>query len=211
MTSTPQKVEPAAERRAPKSAAAVARFLMLAVLVLAGDLALKWYAFAHVAGTPIDGEALREFGDHAIPPHEGVNIIPSVLELKLTVNHGAVFGIGQGGRWVFVAIAFIACAVIARIFWVSRARDWKLHAALAFVTGGAIGNLYDRFSYGMVRDMLFAFPDVNLPFGWNWPDGSTLVYPWIFNLADAALLVGIVAIVIGMLFGGQARSERTKT
>lgn len=187
--------------RAPKSPSAILRFLVCGFFVLAADLWLKAYAFANVSGLPIDGEALREFAEKAIPAHKAIPVLPGVLSLQLTVNHGAVFGLGQGGRWVFVAIAVIACAVIARVFWTSRAKDWKLHIALGLVVGGALGNLFDRFNYGVVRDMLLLFPDSHLPNGWTWPGGSTMVYPWIFNFADAALCVGIAAIVIGIVFG----------
>jgi len=203
MAKPAEHMNPAAASATPacRSRRVIMRFLLIALCTLAGDLALKWYAFAHVPPSPVDSEALRTFGDAAIPPHAAITVVPYVLSLKLTVNHGAVFGLGQGGRWVFIVIALVACAVIARVFCTSRARDWKLHTALALVTGGALGNLYDRFVYGMVRDMLFAFPQTNLPFGWSWPDGGTLIYPWIFNFADAALVVGIGAIVLGILFG----------
>ena len=203
-------VEQSTTLRAPKSPKAIVRFAIIVVLALAGDLLLKSYAFEHVAGTPIERERLQEFAEHAIPPHDPVTVVPGVLSLQLTVNHGAVFGIGQGGRWLFVVIAVIACAIIARVFWVSRAKDWPLHAALALITGGALGNLYDRFFFGMVRDMLLLLPETHLPFGWEWPGGSTLAYPWIFNLADAALCVGIGVIIVMMLFGRRQGAKASR-
>jgi signal peptidase II len=208
MKNEKRTTEPAPSVPAPKSTKAIVRFAIIVVLAVAGDLLLKWYAFENVAGIPIDREVLRESAGLAIPPHDPVTVVPGVLSLHLTVNHGAVFGIGQGGRWIFVVIAVVACAIIARVFWVSRAKDWLLHAALALITGGALGNLYDRFFFGMVRDMLLLLPETNLPFGWAWPGGSRLAYPWIFNLADAALCVGIGVIVVSMLFG---RHQDTST
>ena len=210
MTTNATTVPQPAAIRAPNSAWAIARFLIILAAVLAGDLLLKWYAFETVAGAPIDREALRAFADAAIPPHEPVELVPGVLSLQLTVNHGAVFGIGQGGRWLFVVIAIVACGIIARVLWVSRATDWVLHTALALVAGGALGNLYDRFFFGMVRDMLLLLPETRLPFGWEWPNGGTLVYPWIFNLADVALCVGIGTIVVSMVFG-KKRHQEAKT
>jgi len=194
--------------RAPKSAAAILRFAVCAVVALAGDLWLKAWAFANVAGVPIDGDMLREHAELVIPPHDATPVIPKLLSLQLTVNHGAVFGLGHGGRWVFVAIAVAACAVIAFVFFTSMAKQWKTHLALGLILGGAIGNLYDRFHYGVVRDMLLLLPETNLPFGWSWSGGNTLVYPWIFNLADAALCVGIAAIVIGIIFGKPQPAKR---
>src|SRR5690606_34234449 len=55
--------------------------------------------------------------------------------------------------------------------------------------------LYDRMTYNAVRDLLWIFPDVHLPFGLSWPEffgGSTQVFPWIFNIADVALNVGVM-------------------
>lgn len=192
--------------RAPQSRTAIVRFLIIILVAVAGDLALKSWSFANVAGKPIPAQALRELGEGAIPPHDPLVAVPGVLSLQLTANKGAVFGIGQGGRWVFVLIAVFACAIIARVFWVSRASDWLLHSALGLVTGGALGNLHDRFWYGLVRDMLLLFPETNLPNGWHWPNGSTLVYPWVFNVADAELCVGIGAIIVMMLFFSRHRS-----
>jgi len=210
MTDTKDTTESAIARRAPQSHQAIVRFALIVVIAFAGDLMLKWYAFANVTGTPISGEMLRELSDNAVPDHDSIVVIPTVLSLHLTVNHGAVFGIGAGGRWLFVVIAVVACAIIGRVFWVSRANDWVLHASLALITGGALGNLYDRFFFGVVRDMLLIFPETELPFGWEWPGGSSLVYPWIFNLADVALCVGIFVIIASMLFSKRADAPSTR-
>jgi signal peptidase II len=74
-----------------------------------------------------------------------------------------------------------------------------LHFGLALILAGALGNLYDRIMYGAVRDMLYLFPGVKLPFGITWPGGNPELYPWIFNIADAALCVGVVLIILTML------------
>ncbi|MCH8259484.1 MAG: signal peptidase II, partial [Planctomycetes bacterium] len=69
----------------------------------------------------------------------------------------------------------------------------------ALILAGAIGNLYDRVMFGMVRDMLWLFPGVKLPFGLTWPGGgSDELYPWVFNIADASLLVGLGILMLGM-------------
>src|SRR5690606_27114508 len=88
--------------------------------------------------------------------------------------------------------------IIGRIFWRSPARAFVLHVALALILAGALGNLYDRLMFSAVRDMFHLFPYAELLFGWTWPgpDESRMLYPWIFNLADAALVVGVVAVLL---------------
>lgn len=182
---------------AGRDRSAIVTFLAIALVVLAGDLVLKWWSFQHVAGRPVDLALSANTGlPGVIPPHQGIMLIPKVLQLKLTWNRGAVFGLGAGGRWFFIGVTFIAVAAITLLFWRSpRDRRW-LHAALALILAGALGNLWDRMIYGVVRDMLYLFPDVELPFGWSWPNGSRELYPWIFNIADAALVCGVGMILL---------------
>ncbi len=137
---------------------AVAGFLLLAVLVLAADLITKTLAFRHVADQPIALSAENGSAD-IIPPHEAVVLVPKLLSLKLTLNRGAAFGLGQGGRWVFVVVAVAAVAVIvSRIFWRSRRGDRLLHVALALLLGGAMGNLYDRLAVRRRAGHVLALP-----------------------------------------------------
>ena len=184
---------------AGRSRTAVVMFFAIAVLVLAGDLIVKQLAFARVAGTPVI--ITRENCNRLdlIPPHDAVSLIPNVLSLKLTVNRGAVFGLGAGGRFVFIGVTLVAVAVIMSVFWRSPRGRCVLHAGLALILAGALGNLYDRVVYGVVRDMLYIFPGVKLPFGLTWPGGNPELYPWIFNIADAALCVGVLLIILTML------------
>jgi len=204
MTRAPQHKQPTL---AGRSGTAIARFLIIALVVLAGDLLIKHSAFEHVAGTPVTLDDGQRLTNAAIAPHEAIPIVPNVLALKLTANEGAVFGIAQGGRLLFIAVSLVALAVISMIFLRSEARMWGLHAALALVLAGALGNLYDRMVFGAVRDMFWLLPGVKLPFGWRWPGGSDEVYPWIFNLADVALLTGIAILMI-VMYRGHRQEQR---
>ena len=117
-----------------------------------------------------------------------------------TLNSGAVFGFGKGKQWFFILISIVAVAVLGRVFWTTRAGAHWSHLALALILSGALGNLYDRIRFNAVRDMLWLFTGVKLPFGWRWPGnpGDDHIYPWIFNLADAALVVGVALLLIIM-------------
>lgn len=181
--------------RAARDPVSWAVFLTLAIAVLTLDLAVKHWAFSHVAGTPV---VLTPDRPEPIPPHQARPIIPHVLSLKLTLNRGAAFGLGRGARWLFVAVAFGAISIITVLFWRSPARSHLLHLALALLLAGAAGNLYDRIAIGSVRDMLWMFPGVKLPFGWRWPGGNAELYPWIFNVADAAMCVALAVLLVLM-------------
>lgn len=174
-------------------------FFVIAAVVLAGDLIVKHLSFAHVADQPILLTANNAHDPSVIPHHEAVPLIPHVLSLKLTLNHGAVFGLGAGGRVFFIAVTLIAIVTIITLFWRSDHQQRVLHVGLSLVLAGALGNLYDRIVYAAVRDMLYLFPGVKLPFGLSWPGGISELYPWIFNVADVALCVGVGLILLTML------------
>lgn len=104
---------------------------------------------------------------------ESIPIWDGVFHLTSHRNRGAAFGILQGQRWLFVLIA--ALVVIGLAAYLPRVRrDRPLVAvALAFLLGGALGNLVDRIRFGEVVDFL----DVRL-----------INYP-IFNVADSAIVI----------------------
>ena len=178
--------------RAGQYPPAIALFLGVALAVLAGDLLLKYVAFHQVAGQPVVMH--DDPRQTVIPPHEPVRVIPGVLNLHLTTNTGAVFGLGRGYRWAFIVVSVIAAGVILYLFWRSSSRAWLLHLALALILAGALGNLYDRIRYAAVRDMLHLFPEAGL-------------WPWIFNLADAALMLG-VGLMLVISFSQERRKRK---
>ena len=200
------------EPRAGRNARCVALFVSLILSVLVADLLLKAWSFDRVAGQPVvfpeelRGSALLD----TIPAHEPWVVLPYVLNLRLTLNTGAVFGLGKGGRSFFVLVSLVAVGAIGWVFWHSAARAKIHHAALALILGGALGNLYDRLRFGAVRDMMHLRPDVHLPFGLAWPGGATEVYPWIFNLADVALVVGVMLLFVVMWQHEKQQQQRQK-
>ena len=102
------------------------------------------------------------------------------FDLHLRFNKGAAFSFlhSAGGwqRWLFIAIALIICVTI--IIWLCRlpAQEKLLPMGLAFIFGGAIGNLYDRFTLGYVVDFISVHTN-----GWYFPA---------FNIADSAITLG---------------------
>ncbi|NNF43517.1 MAG: signal peptidase II [Phycisphaerales bacterium] len=195
----PPVTDSASHPRALRAPSAIARFLIVIALLLAADLVSKHVAFERVADAPVRlAETPGSPAELIVPAHATRIVVPRILGLHLTLNRGAVFGLGQGGRWVFVVFSLIAAVAIAIAFARSSPTAAWYHIALAAVLAGALGNLYDRLQFGVVRDLLLLFPGVSLPFGWSWPDGSRGLYPWIFNIADVCLVVGLLALLLIM-------------
>ena len=154
-------------------------FLGLAIVTAAIDLFTKWALFARL-GMP--GER---------PP---IVLVPDILTFETNLNEGALFGMGQGMGAVF---ATVSCLAVAGILWlVSRGEtraDRLLLTALALVTGGIIGNLWDRLGlpgllwhapFERVGQPVLAVRDwihFKLDGVIDWP---------IFNLADTWLVIG---------------------
>lgn len=179
--------------------------VLLAVVAfgLITDLGSKWLAFEKIAGHPvhIDRAEVLEHGpgrlSELLPAHQPVTVVPRVLDLSLVLNPGAVFGIGPGKRWFFVAFTVGAMVAGVALFAKgTRARQTASHVAIGLLVAGGLGNLYDRLVFGCVRDFLHPLPGVNYPFGIKMPWSGEQVWPYVSNIADLWLIVGIGMLVV---------------
>ena len=189
-------------------------WLVLALVVVVGltvDLVTKDWAFRTVAAGPVVLEYSEIVaGADPIPYHEGVRFLsPDLLDFRLVLNRGAVFGIGQGRRVAFVVFTLVAISVAISVFgWWTRRSALMAHVAIGLILAGGLGNLYDRLMIGAVRDFLYMLPRRELPFGISWPRGDTEVFPWIYNIADVELLAGMALLLIHVqLSDRKARRE----
>ena len=183
-----------------RSPAAWATLVLVAVLGFSLDLWSKSWAFEHVAPVPVvldRNEILADPGWRP-PPHQGMTVLPfGLLDFDLVVNHGAVVGIGQQQRSLFIVFTVVAVLVATFIFaFMTRATSHWVHVGIALILAGGLGNLYDRMVFGAVRDFLHMTPGWDLPFNWNWPNSSTELFPWVFNVADVLLLAGMGILII---------------
>jgi signal peptidase II len=165
------------------------------------DLWLKHWSFQNVAPRPVElnREVIRSTPDWHPPPHDPVPVVPRLLNLHLVLNDGAVFGIGANQRMFFIVFTVAALGAGILVFgrWTPR-RATMAHVALGLILAGGLGNLYDRVTLGCVRDFLHMLPDQRLPFGWHWPGGSPDIFPWVFNVADVMLLLGMATLMLYM-------------
>ena len=122
---------------------------------------------------------------------ERVPIIGDLLILTHAQNRGAAFSLLQGETVLFVAVTIFALGMIVFFHRSLRDRGLWLHAVLGLQLGGALGNLTDRLRQGYVVDFVSAGIG-NL----RWPT---------FNVADAALVVGIGTLVVYLLFRPETR------
>ena len=103
-------------------------------------------------------------------------------------NYGAGFGILQGQNWLFILIAVIFIYLII-IYYEKIEKDILVQSGFALFLGGTASNLIDRLAYGFVVDYL----DFKI-----WP---------VFNIADSAITVGAVLIVIYYLMKEKKKEE----
>lgn len=171
-------------RPAYRSPVAVVLFLVVSAVLLAADLVVKQLAFERVDGVPVVlPEGYTDNPNNYIPNHRVIVVIPKLLNLQLVYNTGAVFGVGKGNQNLFVIVSVVAVIVILFVFARSSSKAWLMHAALGLVLGGALGNMYDRLKFNAVRDMFKMLPD-------------TPLWPWVFNVADAALMIGVGTLMV---------------
>ncbi len=108
------------------------------------------------------------------------------FHLTMVWNQGVSFGLFRGEaewvRWALAAFSFGVAGFLA--VWARRVDRPLLGVAIGLVMGGAIGNLIDRVRFGMVADFI---------------DFKALGFPWVFNIADSAISVGVVLLLLDSL------------
>jgi signal peptidase II len=118
-----------------------------------------------------------------LPDKVSVQVAP-FFRLSFVENPGISYGLLQShggvGRWLLVAFAAVVVLVLA--IWVAKATRGLTVLAIGLILGGAIGNnLIDRIRMGWVADFL---------------DFSQIGFQWVFNVADSAITVGVIVLLI---------------
>lgn len=154
--------------------------LVIAFLVLALDQATKW-----VVAYPLQ----LEFR-HSIE-------IADFFNLTFVKNDGVSLGLlpagGELGRWLLVALTAGIAVFVALWLWREKRRDDS--TALAFVLGGALGNIADRVRLGYVLDFADLHFGVYRPF-------------LVFNVGDAAITIGVLLLLVRALLMRDGRAKK---
>jgi len=146
------------------------RFAVIALVVVILDLLTKYQVAA------------------ALRPGQYIEVIPGFFRISHLLNSGVAFGLfaDHTSAWkpyILAAMAVVAVVVIV-IYSLRMPPERKfLQAALAMITGGILGNFIDRIVQGSVVD----FIELHIQNRFYWPT---------FNLADSAITVGIVMLLI---------------
>ena len=154
-------------------------------------LAILLYA---VAGAGFLGDRLTKlWAAHSLRGRPPIVLIPRVLDLSFTTNSGGAFGLFNGVPWLFFAATVIVCAVIV---YASLSLPGRLGAVgLGLVLAGAAGNLTDRlFNGGSLSGRVVDFIHLH-----GWP---------VFNVADSAIVVGAVFLVLSALLRSRSPRDR---
>lgn len=130
---------------------------------------------------------------------EGESVpVTSFFSLVLAFNTGAAFSfLADAGGWQRIFFIVIAATAVVVILWLLQKHSAEpvFCLGLSLILGGAIGNLWDRVWLGKVVDfLLFFYRD------WHWPA---------FNVADSAITVGAVILIVDSFTGAKQRSGST--
>ena len=132
-------------------------------------------------------QAVKQWAQQAVLPHGGaISVVPDIFLIQIYYNHGAMFGVFHSDLVIiYIATAVAAALYMAGMFYF-RGRRTAGSVAFALMLGGTAGNFIDRVSGGSVIDIFHVWL------------GQALA----FNIADIAVIVGVVMFVVVVLRGG---------
>lgn len=158
--------------------------LILATLVFALDQVSKWIILG-----PLN---FSQPGCRSTGYGCGFIELTPFFNLRMVWNPGVSFGMLQAdspvGRWGLVVLSLVISGVF--LWWLKSASRRLTAVALGLVVGGALGNVIDRIRFGKVADFL---------------DFHGLWFPWVFNVADAAITVGAGLLLLDFLLHGEEK------
>jgi signal peptidase II len=155
--------------------------LLLSLIVIVADRLTKWLASTRI-----------ELGSHVV-------VIPHVFAISHVENPGAAFSLFNDSsspgrvRWMLLLFSVLAAVAVLAVLLRLGRRITATSIALALILGGALGNAYDRLRFGSVIDFL----EVHIVH-YHWPD---------FNVADSAIVIGGILLLIDALFSGKEQTD----
>ena len=133
-------------------------------------------------------QASKVWATATLSPGREVSVISGWLWFRRLSNTGATLGLLSGNNWLFIVVSLVVVLAVGILVVRSDVAGPLGVAALGAIAGGAFSNLVDRIRLGSVTD----FIEFHL-----WPTD--------FNLADAAIRVGVVLFVLALLLERRRR------
>ena len=150
----------------------------------------RWLELSVVAGVAIADQVTKLVVVREMDLYESIPIVPGLLNLTHIRNSGVAFGLLNSAEFAFKPAVMALVALVALVgvgvyaTQLPTSHRWA-RAGLALILGGAAGNLVDRARQGYVVDFVDAYWR-----GWHF---------WAFNVADAAITVGVVILMLDLL------------
>lgn len=138
------------------------------------------------------------------------NIIGELLQFTLIFNEGGAFSTRLGSTYFYAFASIAVMIIVVTVLYKDAGRNRILDVALSLVLGGALGNLTDRIRFGAVVDFIDVdFPDFSLKpakiLFFDFPGYSLDRWP-VFNIADSAVTIGMVLIVVALFLESRKRN-----
>lgn len=130
----------------------------------------------------LSDQLLKFYIQQNIPLNVSYEVIPGILSIGYVRNFGAAWSMWLGQRWLLSIISLVALVIFGYYF-KKLHHNWGYGLGFSLLIGGTLGNLLDRLFSGYVVDM-FELDFINFP---------------VFNIADCALTLGVIVILITML------------
>ncbi len=126
-----------------------------------------------------------------LSPGQSIHIINGIFHITYVNNPGSAFGLLPNHHLFLLLVTFITVILIFFYYGRIRPREMLMQVALGMELGGAAGNFIDRTAYGLVTDFL----DFRI-----WP---------VFNVADSAIVIGLILLVLTLLL--EKRQKRASS
>jgi len=173
----------------------------------APDIRLRWLVFFGLAGLIIVVDQLSKMyidanfqlaSPAAVPGGtQPTPIIGDFIRIAKSYNDGGIFGLFGDSAIVLALASTVVIGLIVVYMWRDGTRGpWLLTIALGLLLGGALGNFIDRIRYQHVID----FVDMGIG-DWRW---------YTFNVADAAISISLVLLIVLTLFGDRLTNKLTR-
>lgn len=117
---------------------------------------------------------------------KSVVVIKNFFYITVVHNTGGAWSIFENYSYIFILLSIVALVLIMKLMFNFK-NNWRNNIAFACTSGGILSNLADRIFLGHVRDFL----DFKI-FGYDYP---------IFNIADIAIVIGVILLVIAIIKG----------